>query len=382
MSKKKWTQWIYWFTLGLALVIIYKTLDSFSDILNWVSGITDLLMPFLMAILVAYILYIPSRKVERLYEKVPLKFISKNSRTLGVLSIYLVAIVLIVVIAKFVVPSMYSSIVELINNIPSYYQVAVEYLSNMPENPIVNKANIQEVFNSIQSIDIKSFINTQEISGIAAKGVMGMVNVIFNTFVTAIVSIYMLIERRQIKNFMKKLGNAVMKNNTYVKVSNYFKKTNEIFYKFLASQIMDACVVGVIMSIALSLLNVRYAILLGIMIGLFNIIPYFGAIFAVAISVIITLFTGGWQQAIIMTIVIIVLQQIDANIINPKIVGGSLKLSPILIIFAVTIGGAYFGVLGMFLAVPVIAILKIFVLDFIENKELKEKKEEYRIYNE
>ena len=97
-------------------------------------------------------------------------------------------------------------------------------------------------------------------------------------------------------------------------------------------------------------------------------IPYFGAIIAVAISILITIITGGISQAIIMTIVVVILQQIDANIINPKIIGNSLEMSPILIIFAVTVGGAYFGVLGMFLAVPVAAVLKIVVNDYIELK--------------
>ena len=108
--------------------------------------------------------------------------------------------------------------------------------------------------------------------------------------------------------------------------------------------------------------------LLGFMIGLFNLIPYFGAIIAVIIAIIVTLLTGGFGQALLMAIIVIILQQIDANIINPKIVGNSLKISPLLVIFAVTVGGAYFGVLGMFLAVPIVAVLKILITDYIEYK--------------
>ena len=100
-------------------------------------------------------------------------------------------------------------------------------------------------------------------------------------------------------------------------------------------------------------------------------IPYFGAIIATAIAAIITLITGGLSQAIWMLIVVIILQQIDANIINPKIVGKSLKMSPLLVIFAVTVGGAFFGVLGMFLAVPIIAIIKLLVEDYIDYKNEK-----------
>ena len=102
-------------------------------------------------------------------------------------------------------------------------------------------------------------------------------------------------------------------------------------------------------------------------------IPYVGAIIAVAISAVITLITGGLSQTIWMLIVVIILQQIDANIINPKIVGKSLKISPLLIIFSVTVGGAYFGILGMFLAVPVSAVIKILVENYIEMRLAKKK---------
>ena len=153
------------------------------------------------------------------------------------------------------------------------------------------------------------------------------------------------------------------------------KISNAIFFKFIASQFLDAIIVGILVTIALSIMGVKYAPLLGFFIGLFNMIPYFGAIIAVGISVLITAITGGISQAIWMLIVVIILQQIDANIINPKIVGKSLEISPLLVILAVTIGGAYFGILGMFLAVPVIAVLKIFVEDYV-NFKLKSKKEE------
>ena len=107
------------------------------------------------------------------------------------------------------------------------------------------------------------------------------------------------------------------------------------------------------------------------MIGLFNIIPYFGAIVAVGLSILITVITGGLSKAFWMALIVIILQQIDSNIINPKIIGDSLEISPLLVIIAVTVGGAYFGVLGMFLAVPVAAVFKIIINDWIEAKKEK-----------
>lgn len=167
---------------------------------------------------------------------------------------------------------------------------------------------------------------------------------------------------------MRKLGRATFKEKTYKSIGKYFNSSNSIFFKFLSSQILDAFIVGILTAIAMSILGVKYAILLGFFIGLSNLIPYFGAIVGVGISIIITIFTGGIGKAIWMAIIVIILQQIDANIINPKIVGNSLKVSPLLVIFAVTIGGAYFGILGMFLAVPIFAIIKVIIEDYIDYK--------------
>lgn len=126
------------------------------------------------------------------------------------------------------------------------------------------------------------------------------------------------------------------------------------------------------MSVALTIMKVKYAVLLGFLIGVFNLIPYFGAIIAVIVACVITIFTGGFVQAIWVAVVLIIIQQIDANIINPKILRDALEISKILIIFAVTVGGAYFGVLGMFLGVPAIAVIKMMLDDYIERNE-KEK---------
>ena len=159
------------------------------------------------------------------------------------------------------------------------------------------------------------------------------------------------------------------KENVYITMKKYFIEGNQIFFNFLTSQIIDAIIVGVLVSIAMAIIGVKYAVLLGFVIGLFNLIPYFGAIVAVAIAILITLFTGGIGKAILMAAVVIVLQQIDANIINPKIVGNSLQISQLLVLFAVTVGGAYFGILGMFLSVPIFTVIKVIIEDFVEERE-------------
>ena len=227
---------------------------------------------------------------------------------------------------------------------------------------------IYKLAEQIKNIDIEKYFNFEQLAQYA-KGAINIVTSIFDIFVSVIVSVYILLERDQIIRFLKSLTKRLFKERTYNIIVNYFDQTNNIFFHFISSQLLDGIIVGIITSIAMQIMGVKYAILLGFMIGLFNLIPYFGAIIAVIIAAIITIFTGGFNQAIWMVIVVTILQQIDANIINPKITGNSLKISPLLVIFAVTVGGAYFGVLGMFLAVPIIAVLKLLIEDYIKSGE-------------
>lgn len=370
-EKRNLTKWLYWFTFALAVIFVYKMLDNFTDILNFISRLISILMPFVIGIIVSYLLYIPCRKIEGTIKKSKIKILKEKARGLSVLIVYILVGILIFLAIRFIVPVIKDSVIDLTNNFQGYYNTAMEKLRELPEDSILKNETVINLANEIKSIDIKQYINIDNILNYA-KEAIGIATGIFDIFVAIIVSVYILLERRQIVEFFGKLSKATFKEKTHKRLSNYFTKTNEIFFKFISSQLLDAIVVGILVSIAMSILNVKYAVLLGFMIGLFNLIPYFGAIIAVIIAIIITLITGGLSKAIIMAIVVIILQQIDANIINPKIVGNSLKVSPILVIFSVTIGGAYFGILGMFLAVPVAAVIKLLIQDYVYEKE-KEK---------
>ena len=369
--KNHWKKWLYWFLLGVAIIIVYKALDNFTNIMDTISKFFSILSPFLAGIFIAYLLYVPCKSVENAYKKSKIKLISKKARGLSVLTIYIIVLLLIMIIFNFILPIVFESISDFLSSIPVYYETAVSKYNQLSDDSVIKNEIINELIQTVQNINVKQYFELGKIVEYLMNALSAVTSV-FEIFVAIIVSIYILLERTQIFNFIKKLINAMFKDNTYKNIEKYFNNSNEIFFKFIASQFLDAIIVGILVTIAMSIMGVKYAPLLGFFIGLFNMIPYFGAIIAVGISVIITIITGGLSQAIWMLIVVIILQQIDANIINPKIVGKSLKISPLLVIFAVTIGGAYFGILGMFLAVPVIAVLKIFVEDCIDFK-LKSK---------
>lgn len=375
MKEKKWMRYFAWFIFGIALIVVYKTIDSFGAIFSWVGGLIRILMPFGLGILLAYMLYFPCRKLEKLYGKIKIKFISKRRRKLAVFTVYAVVILALILIIKVIFPMISQSVMELADSLPNYYSKAISFLETQPKDSIVSKLNLVDSLKKLEDIDyvamITKLFDTNNISKYI-KGITSAAGIIFDIFVTTVVSVYILMERSDIKNFLKNFFKATSSEIGYNKISRYYKKTNNIFYNYITAQILDAIIVGIITSIAMLIMNVKYAVLLGFIIGLFNIIPYFGAIIGVGIAILITIFTGGFAKALWLALVIIILQQIDANIINPKILGDSLQLSRILIIFSVTFFGAYFGVLGMFLAVPIISLIKVFVFDFMDEKN-KEK---------
>lgn len=383
MNKKEWRKWLYWFSFAVAVIAVYKVISSVSSIFGIFGNFFQVIAPFFMALLLAYILYMPCKGIENALKSSKKKFLDKHSRGLSVFLTYLITFLTIFIIINFVIPNVVTSIKDLIANVPNYYNSALEYLDNLEEDSILAKLKVNEYIKELQEIDILTeavkWIDLENINSYI-QGIVGATKFVFDLFVTVVVSVYMLLERSDIKSFLVNLSGAIFSKKTNESISTYFRKTNSIFFSYISGQIIDAVVVGFIIGIALSIMKVKYGILLGFLVGLFNIIPYFGAIIAIVIAVLITVFTGGVNQALIMAITVIILQQIDSNIINPKILGDGLKISPVLVIFAVTVGGEFFGIIGMFLSVPIAAIIKVLITDFmdirIKIKSYRKKLEE------
>ncbi|MBQ3409635.1 MAG: AI-2E family transporter [Clostridia bacterium] len=369
-DKRNVKKWLYWFSLALILIIVYKVLDSFSAIGDWFSKLFSVLAPFVVGVIIAYVLYTPVKKLEKLIGKN--KYLKKRAKGISIFLVYVVLITFLVMAIKFLIPPLVESFRDLVNNSQSYYVDLRNRMDGLPEDSFLRSQSFKETLSSLNNIKIEDLISIEKIT-IYAQGILSFASGVFDVFVAFIVSIYLLLERREIVKFFKGFVESSFSKEVYQGIRKYFNKSSEIFCNFLAGQIFDAFVVGILTAIAMSMMGIKYAVMLGIFIGLFNLIPYFGAIIAVVISVFITLITGGLPQAIEMAIVVIILQQIDANIINPKIVGDSVKISPLLVIFSVTIGGAYFGVMGMFLAVPIAALIKLILDDIIEMNYAKKQ---------
>ena len=378
-NNKHFSKWLYWFTLGLAIIICYKAIDTLGIAFSAIGNFISIITPFILACLLAYLLYKPCKSVEEAFSNTKrLKFLKKHRRGFSVLTVYFIVFIVLFIVINFIRPALSNSVKELALNIPNYYNSAIDFLKNLPEDSIWSELNVASLVEGLESFNITDtmmdWVNLENASKYI-KGIVGAAGIIFDIFVIIVVSVYILLERRDIKSFIKNLLKATVSEEKNEKLSRIYESSNFVFYNYITGQIIDGFFVGVVVSIILSIMKIKYAVLLGFMIGLFNVIPYFGAIIAIIISSLITIFTSSFSTALWMTIIVIIVQQIDANIINPRILGNSLKISPILVILATSIGGAYFGVVGMFLGVPVAALIKIFILEFVNNKNNNNNKE-------
>ena len=338
--KQGWKKRISWLLIALTVVIVYKMLDNFSNVTEWFGTFFRILKPFFAGLLISYILFMPCKKIENALSKSKLKFVKKKARGLSVIATYIIFVLIMVIIINCIFPVLKESIVELVSNIPGYYETLVNKYKELPEDSVLKSDVIKDKMTELSNIDMKQFlsINNEKIIEYV-KNIINIFSGIFDVFVSIIVSVYILLQRTAIMKFLRRFARAVFK---------------------------------------MLIIKVKYAPLIGFTIGLFNMIPYIGAIVAVGIGILITFITGGLGKAIAMAIVVIILQQIDANIINPKIIGSSLEISPLLVIFSITVGGAYFGILGMFLAVPIAVVLKIGLTDFVDARNKIKDGEESR----
>ena len=196
-------KWFFWFSIVLVSIIAYKMIDSLSGVFAAIKAFIGVLVPFIMAGVLAYLLYTPCRAIEEAYNIDKLKFLKKHRRGLSVFTVYFIIVTIIFIIVNFVSPAITKNVVELANKLPNFYKSAMEFLKTLPEDTFWSQLNIAEIVKSIEEFNISEVIIewvSLENIGNYVKGIVGATNVIFDLFVIIVVSVYILLERKDIKN--------------------------------------------------------------------------------------------------------------------------------------------------------------------------------------
>ena len=361
----KFGDYIKIFILAVLIIAVYKTFDNIGFLMQSLGGFLKILYPVFVAFAIAFLLYPICRRLEELYGKCKLKLIHNKRRVLSVLTVVLAALTLVTVAVSFLVPAVIKSGKDLIAQVPAIYEYVVGLIRNIGFD--FDSSSIMNYISMDKILEVLDFSNANKyIQRVAGAG-----SVLFDLVMSLIISIYILADRDALKKGLKRLFSLFVKKDTRLLVTPYIRLTCGYMYKYFGCLLLDAMVVFLLSLVVMLVVRVKYAPLLALMMGLFNIIPYFGAIISVLLIVIITLVTGSVSQAVITAISLIVLQQIDANVIQPYIVKDSLQIKPFWVLVAILLGGGLFGFVGVIIAVPIMAMLLTVAGDIMDARERK-----------
>jgi predicted PurR-regulated permease PerM len=351
------------FLLSVAILIAVKILFNFESLTGIFSYIMGIINPFFFGFVIAYCINIPVSWLEKKINKIKWRWIRKASRPISIIVNLLVLLGTIAFGLINIIPMIYDNARQLIAEMPGYIDAGIKAVKQLP---LTDELGIAA---RLSEIDILSVWNSfMPEADAVTQMATGFFSGLFTAFLTVVATVYFLFEYNKVKEFIKRLIRAHNPKRQRPALK-YIRLIDSSFRKFLTCQFLDSLILGTMTMIGFTVMGSQYAVTLGLLLGAMNIIPYFGSIVGSVIAVFIIWATSGLDTAIVVAIMLLVMQQIDGNFINPKIMGTSFKISPVLIIIAITIGGAIGGVIGMIFSIPVVNVLKTVLEEYIQTKE-------------
>ena len=356
-NNRYFTICIYAFLLVVVSAIAIKAIISFAQTRAFFASLFRAISPFLIALLIAYVLMPFVRFVNRLLHKIFRSLPDKPRMVISMLIVYLISLGLIIALLIYVLPQVVKNLADLINYIPKGYSSLRSFVVSLQERfPGVDFSSITNMLDTTQS-DVVSAL--QDVAGsiipVLYTASVSIVSWLANFLIAIVVSVYMLYGRQSLLRMFKIILYSLVPANRIPVIKEILGDCNRIFSAFVVSKMIDSVIIGILCSILMSILRLPYVFLLSVIVGVTNMIPYFGPFIGAVPGVVIMLVIDP-VKALIFAIMILCLQQFDGLWLGPKLMGNSTGMKPIWIIFAITIGGKFFGVLGMFLGVPVVAI--------------------------
>ncbi len=361
MKKFEGDSFFKYLILGLLFILAWKIIDI-STLWRWICSAVSILTPFIFGAIIAFFTFRPSKKLEAALGRKFKKLHGTALRSVSVVSVYLVMLLFVSLILQFIIPAIYKNLQDFVSNLPAYYTKVEKFLKDFE---IVSNLNI-----SGKLLDMANNYLNFDMMG-RFVGVLGSVaNSMLNFFLGIILSMYILIERDSLSDLFKTLAKFVFKDKKSTTLAIYTGKLVEIFNSYFVSLLLDAILIGSLSAIFLHFFHAPYPWLLGLLVAIGNMIPFFGPIAAAAVVYVVCAVVMGPLPALWALLFQIVAGQIDSNFIQPRLVGGSVGISPFWVIFAVTFFGGFWGAVGMIIGVPIVASVRLLYLDYKEDGKL------------
>lgn len=364
-------EWKTCFKIVISVFILYLCVEYFSDAMGFLGTCVSAATPLIIGGVIAYLVNILMSAYERYYFPNTDKIVVKKSRRpVCMLAAFVTLFAIVILIIGLVVPQLVSCVQVLISELPAAMKVLVRFLDSMKILP-------EDIMNMLQAIDWQSKISqiinmiTSGLSN-AIGAVYNMVSSVFSGIVTGflslIFSIYLLMDKDTFIKQVNRMLSHYASEKIQGKIQYVAKIANDCFRRYIIGQCTEAVILGLLCMAGMMILQLPYASMIGALVAFTALIPVAGAYIGAGVGAIMIL-TESPMQALIFLIFIVVLQQLEGNLIYPRVVGSSLGLPGIWVLAAVTIGGGLMGVVGMLLGVPTFAVIYRLVQNNMDKKD-------------
>ena len=350
-------QWKTCFKVGISIFLLYLCIHYLEGVQGFLVKALGAASPLLIGCVIAYVVNIIMTAYERHYFPMSKKKVFiVTRRPLCMLAAFLTVVAIIVIVVSLILPELTECIQLLVNQLPGAFKKLVGFIEGfgvVPEDILVELSNLDwqakigDIFNTISSY-----------FGNVVNALFTVITAFFSGLVVAILSIifavYLLIAKEKLQRNISDIADSYCKKKFCDKARYVLSVVNDSFHKFIVGQTLEAVILGVLCTVGMLILRLPYATMIGALVGFTALVPVVGA-FLGAIVGAFMISTVSLIQALIFVVFIVVLQQLEGNLIYPRVVGSSLGLPSILVLAAVTVGGGVFGIAGMLLGVPLVA---------------------------
>lgn len=368
---------IYGLMFVLGTILLVRIVGSFNNTVKLLGQALQVIAPFLVGAFIAFILYPLVRFFYRNLFKNTLHMKSdKLSKWLSILVTYVIAIGVIAILMVFILPQLYTSITDIVDRLPVWYNNLTTIVDNFENRHadlgFIDYNLINEHLTSLYPKIISYLTDTlANLLPYVVNTSMAIVKGVVNLIISIMVSVYMISDHKNIFYQFKKLLYAVFPKQAADTARAICRESTNIFLKFMYGKAIDSVIIGIICFICMNIFKFPYTVLISVIVGITNMIPYFGPYIGGVLGGIIIVIVNP-VQVIFFAVMILVIQQFDGLFLGPKILGDSTGLKPLWVIFAIVVGGAMFGVLGMFLGVPTMAVI-CYILNIVVEHFLKKR---------
>lgn len=385
-NSKYYTISIYTIITVLIIAFLLKIIWNWSSTINTINKLIGVLAPFLIGLFIAYLMNPLVKLLDRILFQRLLRI--KNStvrKCFSILISYIVVLGVIGVCISVIVPELYSSLKNIYGNVQDSYDKLIQFLDKTSEkHPDWDISYITTVVKD-NSSNIIDFVkgSLDRILPVLYNTSVSVISWVINIIIAIMVSCYLLIDKNRLLYNCRRLIFAILKKDKAESFSSTLSSCNKIFGNFIIGKTIDSTIIGFLCFLFMNIAGLKYSMLISVIVGITNMIPYFGPFIGAAPGVLILL-TVSWKSALLFGILILILQQFDGLYLGPKILGESTGLRPVWIIFAITIGGWLYGPIGMFLGVPCVAVIA-FLVEGAVSRQLEKKNispEELKIKDE